>query len=234
MDIHFACESVGFWISGGDPLRLARVEEGSVEEGSVEDGTSPFFLRGYACADIDSSSGPPDEQKYLSLAHIWTIERLPLRASVRVVNDAQWAREIDLTTNGRYRTWPSDLLALAASGGRSQKETLAAAFGRRLGEARATVSYSPPNPDGRRFDAHLQITLRLDSSAMDAWKDLWTHRTGLAGKACTVTVQDVRFSSTAEYAASDGLPTWGLFVKGELEAPASYFAMSYGVESSAS
>jgi hypothetical protein len=246
MDLHFACESACFELQKGDVFWEAPGE-------SLQ---SPFYLRGLSCAKVEDRYGPPHEWEFLSLAHIWTIERLPLRTTVRVVSDVEWASEIGVTCGvDRHMEWMDELLAaseelagdhsagrcfdgaLAAHPGINAasppSDALSAAFSTRLSLAQAKVFCNPPttgDPDLRfrdgTEDAHLQITLRLDETGRREWDRLWLP--ALSGRlpACKIVLRGLRFSESVRNAAFSGLPTWSHFVSGEFEMPSSHFEMT--------
>lgn len=244
MDIRFCAESPAFHVSRG----------GLLWDDAMKNAASPHFLRGFSCPEIDDSSGPADEGKYLSVDHIWTIERVPLRTSVRVVSEAAWGREIDriYKSGERYKPWSDDLLAAAATLAKdfaqkdwaeelhaetgvvltdvSPEDLLAATFARRASNSHARVFYSPAVTDhsfrADRQDAIVQITLRLDAEAMEHWNALWTHRSSSRPLSCTIMVGDLRFSENDRHAAFSGLPTWPSFIEGRYEARAEMFQLS--------
>jgi hypothetical protein len=221
MELRFACASVRVSLSGGDFFW----------DREPTDERSPFHLSGLACAYVESRFHPPDEWDYLSHPHIWTIERLPLRASVHAYTEAQWDREMMI---GEH-TWPASLVAAAtkAIGDGSddlRSKAVTAAFNARMAKARAMAYYRPPRPDDEyarwrddRFDAALSIGLRMDAAGWQRWNDLWTYRHDARVPACSVTIDNLSFSKSDADAAHSGIPTWSLFIAGEVNAPAPSF-----------
>jgi len=54
----------------------------------------------------------------------------------------------------------------------------------------------------------------------------WMYRQGARVPACSVTIDNLRFSKSEADAALSGIPTWSQFVAGEVMAPADMFTVT--------
>jgi hypothetical protein len=229
VDIRFTADRVLFRMN--PPLRTPEKEK-EVELPSV------FRMQGYACPSVDDRYGPPEEWKYLSTDQIWTMERIPLVATVEVQSDAAWHAEVDARIGMDTAEPPKGL----GSDGKPLDADLWGRMVRANSELtrkhNAQVWYWPPEtPDEftsryeARLDAHLQIVLRLSEMGLARWHELCLRFLGSHLVPCTLTLMHLDFAQQDENTARGGLPTWSRFVEGQFPARAFFsFLLRAGTE----